>query len=471
MSRKSLRARTGSLLLWFLFGTWSLFEATPCLAQISPLAQNGLAQEEEALSVSRAVEIALRTNPLTRVAAAGRQMADAQQREARSGRLPSLQATETFTRSNNPVFVFGTFLEQGRFGPNNFDIDFLNHPNAVNNFRTGVTLRAPVFDQRQTATRLAQARIKSEQADHETDLVEQQIRFEVIRGYYGLLLAEARLGVADDAVKTAEADVKRARDLFESGLVVQSDLLAAEVQLSEFRQHRIQTSGELVTSLAALNTALGLPVNTPQQLTGKLVDRSFIIEALDELSEKALQNRPDYQSAALTSQASVVRLRGARGEWLPKVDAFLTVGVSSRYLGGGSSDYAAGATITFNAFDAGRKARIDQARAAELIARAKQQQLANQIHLEIVRAYQEYISAHERLAVASQASTHATETLRIIQDRYQAGLTTITELLRAETALMRMRSDVLAARYDQYVSFANVLLATGRLNDVGPFGS
>ena len=70
-----------------------------------------------------------------------------------------------------------------------------------------------------------------------------------------------------------------------------------------------------------------------------------------------------------------------------------------------------------------------------------------------------------------QIATQAREALRIVQDRYASGITTITELLRAETALVRARSDVLAARYDQYVGYANVLFATGQLKDVGPFGS
>jgi outer membrane protein TolC len=75
------------------------------------------------------------------------------------------------------------------------------------------------------------------------------------------------------------------------------------------------------------------------------------------------------------------------------------------------------------------------------------------------------------MAVVAQVTAQATETLRMVQDRYHAGLTTITELLRAQTALVRARSDVLAARYEQYVGYANVQLAAGRLKDVGAFGS
>ena len=425
----------------------------------------------EGLTLIDAVEIALRRNPLTRATSAGRQLADAELSEARSHRQPSVVTTGSFTRSNNPVFVFGSLLEQGRFGPANFAIDSLNHPDAINNFRSSVTLRFPVFDQRETSTRIATAQFQQQQAEQQTSLVEQQIRFTVIKSYYGLLLSRAKLKVAEEAVRTAEADVKRARDLVETGIVVQSDLLAARVQLSQFRQQEIQMAGELATALAALNVALGLPVETPQQPSAQLVDRRFTVDAVEVLSAQALQNRPDYQRAVLSSRASTAQLHGARGEWLPRVETFVSAGASSEHLFGGSGDYAAGATVSFDLFDAGRKSRIARASAALSIANAEEEQLANQIRFEIVRAYQQYVAARERLEVVAEVSAQASETLRIVQDRYHAGITTITELLHAETALVQARSDLLAARYDQYLSYASILLATGQLRDVGVFGS
>ena len=444
----------------------SLTAPTSSFGQQDAQAQTGT------LTLSQAVEIALHKNPRTEVTAAGRTLADAQLQEARSGRKPLLQASETFTNSNNPVFVFGSLLEQGRFGPNNFAIGSLNNPDPLSDFRSAVTVRFPLFDQRQTETRVARAKIGRQQADQRTDLVEQQLRFEVVRAYYSVLLAQARVSVADDAIKTAEADMKRARDLFETGLTVHSDLLAAEVQLAEFRQQRIQAHAELITSVAALNTALGLPVETPQTPSGELGKRSFTVDSVDLLTSQALHNRPDYQQAISSIEASRAQVRGAQGEWQPRIDAFATAGASTHYLvTSGSTDYAVGASVTFNVFDAGRKARIDQARANESIARAGTEQFANQIRFEVVRSYQQYLSARERLAVVAQVSAQASETLRIIQDRYHSGLTTVTELLRAETALVRARTDVLNARYDQYVGYASVLLATGNLKDVRAFGS
>ena len=441
------------------------------LARVSTFGQQPT-EPAGALTLPQAVDMALQTNPLTQSTAASRRLADAQLRAARAGRKPVLQASETFTNSNNPVFVFGSLLEQGRFGTNNFAINSLNNPDPFSNFRSAITARFPLFDQRQTETHVTQARIRRQQADQKTELVEQQLRFEVIRAYYNVLLSRSRVSVADEAIKTAEADVKRARDLFETGISVHSDLLAAEVQLSEFRQQRIQANSDLATAFAALNTALGSPVTNSQSLAGELVDRTFTIEPVELLISQALQTRSDYQAAVASVELSRAQIRGVRGEWLPRVDAYATAGASTRYfVTSGSTDYAVGATVTFDIFDAGRKPRLEEASASESIAKAEADQLRNQIRFEVVRAYQQYISARERLAVVAQVSAQASETLRIVQDRYHSGLTTITELLRAETALVRARTDVLAARYDQYVGYASLLFSAGQLKDVSQFSS
>ncbi|HMX26624.1 MAG TPA: TolC family protein, partial [Blastocatellia bacterium] len=185
------------------------------------------AQEAEALTLPLAVELALRTNPLTRATASGRELADAQVAEARAGRLPQVQLSESFANGNNPVFVFGSLLEQARFTQQNFNLPLLNNPDPLTNFRFGVTVKAPLFDGRQTATRVERAQLGQKQADARTVQVEQQIRFETLRAFYGLLLAEAKKEVAAEAVKLAEADVKLSRDRVEAGTSVVSDLLAA----------------------------------------------------------------------------------------------------------------------------------------------------------------------------------------------------------------------------------------------------
>lgn len=426
-------------------------------------------EKSDGFTLQTAVDLALQNNPRLKAVLSNREMMDAQVQEARSGWWPLLQFSETFTRSNNPVFVFGSLLEQSRFGPENFAVDSLNNPDPLNNFRTAINLRWSIFDQMQSSARVTQARLGQEQADNQKEIVKQQVRFDVIRAYFGVLLAQHRRDVSEEAVKMGEAERKRIADLFQSGVVVQSDLLSAEVQLAEFLQQQVQASGDLVTAHAFLNTVLGTPIQTIQRVAGQLTDKQFYLDETDQLIRQALQSRPDYARAASAVRSSEEGIRGAKGNYLPRVDVFSSYGMSGKDLTSGSSDYAIGAGLTYNLFDFSRSAQLDKARAAHSTAAAEQEHLANQIRLDVIQAYQDYVSARERLKVAVRIVTQAREALRIVRDRYKEGLTTITEVLRAQTAYLRTRLNLISSRYDHYIGYARVLRATGKLTDVTEF--
>jgi outer membrane protein TolC len=58
----------------------------------------------------------------------------------------------------------------------------------------------------------------------------------------------------------------------------------------------------------------------------------------------------------------------------------------------------------------------------------------------------------------------AEESLRITQNRYESGLSNVTDLLRNETALLESRTRYLAAVHDQRIAATMLELATGRLS-------
>ena len=66
------------------------------------------AAEPSPLTLQQAVTIALEKNPLRKVALADTRVASADIREARSVLMPHLNFSETATRGNDPVYVFGS---------------------------------------------------------------------------------------------------------------------------------------------------------------------------------------------------------------------------------------------------------------------------------------------------------------------------------------------------------------------------
>ena len=59
--------------------------------------------------------------------------------------------------------------------------------------------------------------------------------------------------------------------------------------------------------------------------------------------------------------------------------------------------------------------------------------------------------------------TQAEESLRITQNRYEAGFNNVTDLLRTETALLEAQTRQLAAVHDQRIAAAALELAAGTL--------
>ncbi len=58
----------------------------------------------------------------------------------------------------------------------------------------------------------------------------------------------------------------------------------------------------------------------------------------------------------------------------------------------------------------------------------------------------------------------AEESLRITKNRYETGMSNVTDLLRTETALWEARTRELTAIHDQRIAAASLELAAGTLN-------
>lgn len=421
------------------------------------------------ITLDQAVEAALASHPQIRHSRAGIEAAASRINQETASRFPKVQISEAISRGNNPTFVFSSLLEQGRFGPGNFLISSLNQPDSITNLRSSITTSASIFDGMRAAARIDQARESRSQAELTLRLVEQSVRFEVIRAYYGLIVARSARDVADQAVRTAEANVQRAQDRLRAGVVVDSDLLAAQVELSNVQKQQIQSQGDIVSAEAALNTWMGVPVSVSPVISGSLTEKAFQIDDTDALIRRAIDRRPDYAASSSMVRTSEYRIREARADFLPSARAFASFGVSGRNLTTGSPDYALGANITFDLFNAERKARLSEARSAQTSAAAQRDERADQIRLDVVRAVQQFLAAKQQLEVARSSVEQAREALRIIQDRYDLGLTTITDLLRSQTELVRAQMSMLASRHAYFVGYAAVLLATGELTDVRSF--
>lgn len=423
----------------------------------------------ETLTLRDAVREALARNPAIAAARAQNAAAEAREKEARAGRIPRVDLSESVSRGNNPVFVFGSLLEQGEFAPRHFDAGFLNAPPALTNFRAALSARYPVFDRFRTETAIRQSRNGVVRTSAGNAEARQQIVAATVARYYGVAVAEEKLAVARAAVLSAEAAAKATRDRFEQGLIVESDALSADVQLAGFRQRAIAAAGEVAVARAALATLLQRPRAEELTVSAALPDVRTETADLNAAVGRAVEQRAPVRAASTMTADAELRLRAERGAALPRVDAFGTFGASGATLGSRNADHIGGLAITLELFDRARPARVAAARAEIDAARAGEAMARDAVTMEVIQAWHRLNAARESAAVAATAARQAEAAARIVHDRYESGLTTITEQLRAQTALVSAQFELLAARYESLVAHADLLRATGDLHDVDPF--
>ena len=102
---------------------------------------------QDPLSLRQAVRLAIQEHKAIAGAAAGARASESRITQARAAMLPKINYSESFARSNNPVFVFSSLLTQHQFEVENFAIGPLNRPDSLNAFnRTNLNLPGRVFN-------------------------------------------------------------------------------------------------------------------------------------------------------------------------------------------------------------------------------------------------------------------------------------------------------------------------------------
>ncbi|HYU46649.1 MAG TPA: TolC family protein [Terriglobales bacterium] len=439
-----------------------------------PLAESMLGQapsEAAPLSVSQAVRIALEENPLKKAALADTRATSAGVLEARSFLMPRITFSETATRGNDPVYVFGSKLRQQRFTTNDFTLNRLNTPLPLGNFTTRFGGTWNLFDSLASWHGVRRAQDMNDAAAHQLDRTSQEIVFRVVQAYYGALLAGKQVEVADQAAKTAKAIMERSQGRFDSGLVVESDLLSAKVRLASREQELIRARNNLALALAQLNTAMGVPADSPYQPVEPTTDRDLPAPALAEMEQKALANRPDLKRIDAQQAAQQQSVSIAKSSFGPRLNAFAGWEMDNPTFlaGGGGNNWLGGIELQLDIFQGGAKrAALSRERALADKVAAIKQAASDGVRLEVRQAYYDQDSSRQQVGVARAAITQAKESLRINQDRYDGGLITITDLLGVEEAAHRSQADYWSALYQFYVSYANLELASGTLTSQSP---
>jgi len=420
---------------------------------------------QDPMSLKDAVRVALDKNKAIDASAAARDAAASRVTEARAGALPKVDYSESWTRSDNPVFVFSSLLTQHQFGDQNFQIGPLNRPDFLNNFQSQVSADQTLYDAGQTKHAVRSAQLTKDMTSEEVRRTQMEVIAGVIRSYYDALLAAEQFNVASEAMLSAQADLKRAQTVRSAGMSTDVDVLSIRVHLASVREQQIRRAADLDVARAALNDALGLPLDEAHILTTALQPLTLPEGLVADYERNALNDRPEALQVKLATSLAENQVAAAHSSLLPQVDVHGVFEADrQRFYDRGGANWLLSIGLRWNLFNGfSDKARIEQSKFALRRSEAEQEHVASAIRLQVRRAYADLRAAAQRIDVAHASVAEAEESLRITQNRYQAGMSNVTDLLRTETAVLEARTLHLAAIHDQRVAAAMLELAAGTL--------
>src|SRR4051812_34032092 len=343
---------------------------------------------QDTLSLRDAVRLALRKNKGLAASSAAVDVAATRVDQARGGLLPKVNYSESWTAGQNPVYVFGSLLTQHQFTVENFNIATLNRPGALNNFQSLLTVDQPLYDAGQTRAAVESAGLGRALSAEEKRRAEMQVIAGVLHAYYGAALAAESLKTAEQALRSAEADLNRAADIRAAGMSPDAAVLSIRVHLAAITEQRIQRAADLDVARAALNDVLGAPLDTPHSLTTTLAALDLPDMTLDSLENQASTTRPETRQTRLAVDLARVQADAARSAYLPQVTFHASWEVDrQRFVTRGGANWLTSIGLRWNLFNGNSdKARVRESVFAGDRARADERRVDSAVRLEVRRA-------------------------------------------------------------------------------------
>lgn len=373
------------------------------------------------LTRADAEQMAIKNNPRVSVA---HLLALAQHqvvRETRAAELPTATASLTAVDAEDASRISAGALTASRL---------FEHAGAGGGFTQLLT------DFGKTGNLVASSKLQEKAQNANALATTEDIIIATDQAFYDALQAQALLRVAEQNVDTRQTTDTQIGAMTRNKLKSTLDLSFADVNLSQSKLLLLDAQDNVESTMASLDSILGLD----RQVVYDLVEVNQSLNApppdVDQLTQLALQQRPDLQSLNYSQQSAVKFSHAQRDQMLPSISAAGTVGsVPIRPAEYYTTNWWGGIGVNMNIPIFNGFLYSAQAKEATIRAQAASEQsrdLRDRIVRDVRTAWLTANTAYQRVNVTAELLREANLALKLAQTRYQLGLSSIVELSQAQ---------------------------------------
>lgn len=380
------------------------------------------------------------------------QQTDEEVRSAKSALLPSLSASTSQSVGYRPWQDDGvTTVTNGQV---NAKVDKVYYNGSY-----GLNAQWTVWNGNRNRNNIRLSEVAQQKAGYDYLASEKTIEERINQLYVQLLYLKETIKVSEANLETAQKNEDRGREMVEVGKMSKADLAQLTAQRASDEYSVVEAQSQLASYILQLKQLLELTNNEPFDIaeSATIDDKALeTIPTLNDVYEKALNGRPEIQSAKLNIQSSDINLKIAKAGWLPSLN--LSGGISTGHnslskLAWGNQmksnfDAMAGLTLSVPIFDqrqtktAVNRAKIQQQQ-AQLDLLDQQKQLYQTIEtfwLDATTNQQKYRTA--RVTLESEQQSYD-----LLQEQFRLGLKNIVELMTGKDRLLAAQQNLLQSKY------------------------
>ncbi len=422
-------------------------------------------QTLEKLTMNKAVKIALKNSPYLKAVEHEKNAASTMEKEAKGYRLPQVNLNEILMRTNNPMETFALSLSQEDFSLNDLMMHDPNHPSPLNDSITQLQVIQPLYMGGKISHGIKAGRKMAEAGEKKYERAKQEVIFKTKTAYLNVILAKKYVELMKKVVETVEEHVKTAQAYYDTGFIMEADLLQAKVFLGDVTQKKITAENNYKLAKAYFNNIIGVDQDRKFEFVNDFKFKDYAYN-LKELLNIAVKNRPDYKELSLKVDAAKHNIAIEKSEFKPKLFLIGELNYHDKqFLGTQGDSFKIMAVAKFNIFN-GFKTKNRVLRAEEKYKSYSKylKQMEEGIYLQVKQAYFNLVEAKKRYKVAELAEKQAEENLHLREERYKKGVENTTDLLDADTQYIQAATQKLHSLFDYLKAEENLKFMIGKTN-------
>ena len=345
-------------------------------------------------------------------------------------------------------------------------------PAEKGTYTWAVEISQPVFQGFQLLATYQKAALQADSDKASVRNAELSMTENVQTQFLNYLRYEESVRSQRDALARLQDQLRITTAFYNVGLRPRLDVLQAEVDVRQAENTLIQVENSRDTSLAKLNTLLGLPATAKIKFTGTLAHVPFT-RSLEQCLEAAYRQRPDLYMAARSVEIAGKSQQQVQSAYYPQGEAYynLTQTGNSPDLqnkgdrGSRGVTWEVGARATWDAFQWGTTYYADK-EAGWLVTKMRyaEEDLKLSVGYDIKSRLLAVQEAEKRIAVAEKGVEQSTEAYNVALARYQEQVGTNFDVLDASSKLTLAQATLTGAKADYLTALAQIYVAMGEFH-------